>query len=181
MSALSLSSQGPRSRQGPAADGFSAMVMDVPSFPYCCVAQEGSGLDIGDAIRDLMLKSQSQNIYPRGPVMAVFYADPNLVDPDDLVWEVGFPCTDQDVPQAPLFKRVWFMTPVARTVTTGPYWRTHEAIEQLEDWMDSQGLVAAGPIAERYLDVGPDEPDTSALRTEIWIPIKETTSLPRLR
>jgi effector-binding domain-containing protein len=157
------------------------MVMDVPSFTYCGVVQEGSGLDIGDAIKDLMLKSQSQNIYPRGPVMAVFLADPNLVDPDDLVWEVGFPCMDQDVPQAPLYKRVWFITPVARTVTTGPYWQTHEAIEQLEDWMDSQGLVADGPIVERYLDIGPDEPDRSALRTEIWIPIKETTPRPRLK
>ncbi len=40
------------------------------------------------------------------------------------------------------------------------------------DWIKAQGLTAAGPILERYLN-NPMQAKPEDLRTEIWIPVKK--------
>ncbi len=149
-----------------------ASVVEVPSFTYCCMEHEGGFEDLQLYIQALMLETQSQNIYPTGPIMVIYYNDPNVVDPDALVWDVGFPVTPQVMPQAPLYKKVWFQGTVARAVHFGAYYEIDKTIERLKDWIDLNGYARAGPILERYLDVAPDEPPRADLRTEIWVPVE---------
>ena len=151
--------------------GAFASVIEASSFAYCCIEHEGGLADIQMAIQALMLETQSQNIYPSGPIMVVYDSDPNLVDPDAIVWEVGFPVTPQVMPQAPLFKKVWYYTSVARAYHFGAYYEIDKTIERLMAWIDDNGYTAAGPILERYLDLAPDVPASAGLRTEIWVPV----------
>ena len=60
---------------------------------------------------------------------------------------------------------------VARTLHVGPYEDLGAAYRALTEWIDRNGLEAAGPVQERYLN-GPGDGATPAeYRTEVEIPV----------
>jgi|GEM_PF-422862 len=147
-------------------------VIKVAPFAYCCLTHQGPYSDIQQVIQALVSETQTQNIHPTGPLMAVYYNSPDQAPPEELLWEVGFPVTAQAMPEAPLAKKVWEYKTVARTFHIGPYERTGETIGRLMQWISEKGYTADGPILERYLDLNPNTVDPEKLRTEIWVPVK---------
>jgi len=61
--------------------------------------------------------------------------------------------------------------PAATTIHAGPYDNLPEAYAAIEHWMESEGLVAAGPPWESYLNDPSDFPDPKDWKTEVFWPI----------
>jgi AraC family transcriptional regulator len=53
----------------------------------------------------------------------------------------------------------------------GPYDKLPEAYEAMELWIQSQGLIAAGPPWESYVTDPSEHPDPKDWKTEIFWPL----------
>ena len=148
-------------------------VKNIEKFFYYCLPQKGPFTKIGEAIGRLMEQSQIQNVWPGGPMVAVYYNSPDLVKEADLEWELGFPTTEQAMVQDPIKKKQWIFTMVAACVHQGPYDKLGESIIKIVDWIKANGYVQNGPILETYLDMNPQGVSPESLKTEIWIPIQK--------
>ena len=182
LTAAGLALAGPRisSPAGSAGNGPGqsqeafASIKTVEPFAYFCITHKGPLSDIADVITQLMQAVQAQNLFPlvRGPMVGVYYNSPAQVKPEELVWEVGFPVTEQAAPKAPLEKKTWNYKTVAEALHTGPYAKAGETIQRLMTWIGANGYVADGPTIERYLN-NPMQVKPEELRTEIWIPVRK--------
>lgn len=61
--------------------------------------------------------------------------------------------------------------PAATTVHAGPYDKLSDAYAAIEQWMEAQGLVAAGAPWESYLNDPSDFPDPKDWKTEVFWPV----------
>lgn len=149
----------------------SIALKEVSPFTYCSIQHKGPYTEIEKIIGQLMQASQSQNIFPAGPLIGIYYNSPDEVKPEDLEWEIGFPVTVQVVPQAPLEKKQWNFTAVVSALHTGPYEKTGETVSKIIDWMEANGLVPSGPVLERYLSMPSIKPENQ--KVEIWMPCQK--------
>jgi AraC family transcriptional regulator len=60
---------------------------------------------------------------------------------------------------------------VATTVHAGPYDKLPDAYAAIEQWMEAEGLVAAGAPWESYLNDPSDFPDPKDWKTEVSWPV----------
>jgi len=120
-----------------------------------------------------MQATQSQNIFPAGAMIGVYYNSPEEVKPEELEWEMGFPISAQVNVPAPLEKKQWTFTAVVSAVHKGAYEETGKTIAKMLEWMQEKGLVQAGPLLERYLTMPTPETKPEDLRSEIWIPYQK--------
>jgi len=148
-------------------------VIEVTPFAYVCISHKGPFTEINDVIGQLILSSQSQNIYPGGSLFGIYYNSPDEVKPEELQWEVGFPVTPQVMPQSPLEKKQWSFTQVAAATHTGPYEKTGETIAKIYEWMEANGYAQAGPLMERYLTMPTPDIKPEDMKSEIWIPCEK--------
>lgn len=148
-------------------------IKTIEPFFYYCLAQKGPFTKIGEVIGKLMQLSQNQNVWPGGPMVAVYYNSPDLVSEADLEWDLGFPTTEQTVVQDPIKKKQWIFTTVAACVHQGPYDKLGESVFKIVDWIKANGYVQNGPILETYMDMNPEGVNPETLKTEIWIPCKK--------
>ncbi|HAR37002.1 MAG TPA: hypothetical protein DCR87_08945 [Acidobacteria bacterium] len=144
-------------------------IRTVEPFVYCCLSREGSFSELEAVLGELMQNMQIQNILPAGPMIGIYYGDPELTDPEKMRWEIGFPISEQVQVLAPLEKKVWSFTTVAVSVHQGPYDKAGETILKMQEWLEANGYAQSGPILERYLDPDPSRVSASGLKTEIWI------------
>jgi len=61
--------------------------------------------------------------------------------------------------------------PAVTAVHAGPYDKLSEAYAAIEQWMDAQGLVAAGAPWECYLNDPSEHPDPKDWKTEVFWPV----------
>lgn len=151
----------------------SISLKEVSPFIYCCLHHKGPFTDIENVINQLMSTSQSQNVFPAGPLIGIYYNSPQQVKPEDLEWEIGFPVTPQATPQAPLEKKQWSFTQVASAIHAGPFEKTGETISRIHEWMKDHHLVPSGPVLERYLTMPTPESKPEDMKAEIWIPCQK--------
>jgi effector-binding domain-containing protein len=146
---------------------------EVTPFVYVCISHKGPFTEIENVIGQLMMSTQSQNIFPAGPMIGIYHNSPEEVKPEELQWEVGFPVTPQVMPQSPLEKKQWTHTQVAAATHTGPYEQTGVTIAKIFEWMEANGFVQAGPILERYLTIPTPDTKPEELKSEIWVPCQQ--------
>ncbi len=151
----------------PAAADFK--VMDVASFLYCSLSCKGPFTAMQQNIELLLYSIQTQNIAPMGPMLGVFYNDPETTDPEKLQWEIGFPVSETNV-QDPLRLRQWTFTTVVEAIHVGPYETSGSVYGEMMAWIEANGYVVAGPIMEKYLS-DPNSTRPQDLKTEIWVPV----------
>ncbi|MGA2533976.1 MAG: GyrI-like domain-containing protein [Candidatus Aminicenantales bacterium] len=149
-------------------------IKEVKPFTYCVIDHKGPLTGVSDVITQLMQAVQVQNLFPlvRGPMVGVYYNSPAQVKPEELLWEVGFPVTEQAAPKAPLEKKTWNYKTVAEALHSGPYAKAGETIQRLMTWIGANGYVVDGPVLERYMN-NPMQVKPEELRTEIWIPVRK--------
>jgi len=70
-------------------------VKEVSPFSYCCIPHKGPFTDIEGIIGQLTHAVQEQKIAPVGPMIGVYYNNPEMVKPEELQWEMGFPVSPQ--------------------------------------------------------------------------------------
>lgn len=165
---LGLAAQNQNPRQEPIE------LKEITPFVYCCLPASGPYTEIPNFIGKLMQNMQGQNVFPRGPMLGIYYNAPSEVKPEDLKWEVGFPVTEQATVQTPLVKKSWDHKTVAVALHIGPYEKTVETINKMMDWITKNGCVVSGPLMERYLDMDPSRVKPEELKTEVWIPCQKT-------
>jgi AraC family transcriptional regulator len=154
-------------QQGNAEEEIS--VKEVTSFTYVCLPHKGSFADMPEVIGRMWQHTRQQNIFPSAAMIGVYYSTPDLVAPEELEWEIGFPITPQILVQAPLEKKLWNFTNVISTVHIGPYETIGDTYTKIKEWMETNNYLHAGPILERYLS-DPSQVSPEAQRTEIWVP-----------
>ena len=148
-------------------------IKNAQAFAYCCIHHKGPYTSIEKIIGQLFSTMQGQGIPPGGAMIGVYYNSPLDVAPENLEWDIGFPCSAQASPIEPLEKRVWEFTRVASAIHVGPYEKTGETYIKIFEWMEANGFEQDGPILERYLDMPSQDTDPETLRSEIWVPIKK--------
>ena len=148
-------------------------VKTVQPFAYCCIHHVGPFTEIENVINQIFPVMQSQNISPGGAMIGVYYSDPQVVAPEEMEWEIGFPCTAQVSPLKPLEKKVWSFEQVASAMHKGPYEKTGETYIKIFEWMESNGYEPVGPVLEKYLSMPGSDTDPATLRAEIWIPVQK--------
>jgi len=159
--------------QEEAAEEMAISVKEISPFVYCCIPHTGPFTEIENVIGQLMQAMKSQNVFPAGPMLGVFYNSPEKVKPEELQWEMGFPVTAQAEFQLPLEKKQWDYKAVVSAIHVGPYEATGETFTKMMTWMETEGLTWAGPAMERYLTMPTQETKPEDLKTEIWIPYEK--------
>jgi AraC family transcriptional regulator len=157
-----------------AVQGADVSIQKVEPFAYFCMRVKGSYSQIQEAMGQLMMQVQSQNVMPTGPLMGIYYNDPAQVESQDLEWEIGFPVAPRQMIQPPLVLKEWNYSQVAACLHRGPYADVGKTVAKVVEWMSANGYVPAGPVLERYLDMNPAELNPQDLKTEIWIPCQKT-------
>ena len=148
-------------------------VKEVSPFSYCCIPHKGPFTEIEGVIMQLMKAIQEQKITPAGPMIGVYYNSPDMVKPEELEWEVGFPVSAKVEVKAPLEKKEWKSTLVVSAVHKGPYEETGKTISKMFEWMQANKLMPAGPVLERYLTMPTPDTKPEDLKSEIWIPCQK--------
>ena len=167
-SALASNLSATKSTQGTGVE-----VKTVQSFAYCCIHHVGPFTEIENVINQLFPVMQSQNISPGGAMIGVYYSNPQEVTPENMEWEIGFPCSAQVSPLKPLEKKVWSYEQVASAIHTGPYEKTGETYLKIFEWMEANGYETAGPVLEKYLNMPSPDVDPETLRAEVWVPVQK--------
>ena len=150
-----------------------ASVKEVSPFSYCCIPHKGPYTEIEGVIMQLMKAIQEQKIAPAGSLIGIFYNSPDMVKPEELEWEMGFPVSAQVEVQPPLEKKEWKFTLVVSAVHKGPYEETGKTMSKMFEWMKANKLMPAGPVMERYLTMPTPDTKPEDLRTEVWHPCKK--------
>ena len=150
-----------------------ASVKEVSPFSYCCISHKGPFTDIEGIIGQLMHAVQEQKIIPAGPMIGVYYNSPDIVKPEELEWEMGFPISPKIEVKAPLEIKEWKFTLVCSAIHKGPYEETGKTIFKMFEWMQANKLMPAGPVMERYLTMPTPDTKPEDLKSEIWIPCQK--------
>lgn len=161
---------------GAATAAEEIFVQKIEPFSYFCLPHKGPFSQLPELMGRLMQEANLQNAVPSGPLMGIYYSNPDLVENDQLEWELGFPVTPQTLVQPPLEKKEWNYALVVTCVYKGPYEKASDTIAKMLDWMAANGYESAGPILERYMDMNPQELDPKDLTTEIWIPCQKKSA-----
>ena len=148
-------------------------VKEVSPFSYCCIPHKGPFTEIEGIIRKLMHAIQEQKITPAGIMIGVYYNNPEMVKPEELMWEVGFPVSPQVEVKAPLEKKQWKFSPVLIAVHKGPYEETGNTYNKMFHWMQENKLTQIGPVLERYLTMPTPETKPEDLKSELWVPFQK--------
>jgi AraC family transcriptional regulator len=106
-------------------------------------------------------------------MIGIYYNSPDMVKPEDLQWEVGFPVTTPISVRAPLEAKTWNFATVATALHVGPYEKAGETIAKIFEWMSANGYMPVGPVMERYLDMEPSKLKPEELKTEVWAPCQK--------
>lgn len=150
-------------------------IQKIEPFTYFCLPSTGPFSKLPEIIGKLMEESRLQNLAPSGALIGIYYNTPGEVEPEELIWEMGFPVSPQTLVQPPLEQKVWEFEQVATCLHIGPYEKTGETIVKMMEWLKANGYSTSGPILERYLDMNPQEIKPENLKTEIWIPCQKKT------
>jgi len=153
----------------PGQDKFT--VKEVAAFSYCCLPCQGPYTNMEEKIGELTQFMQMQNIVPMGPLIGIFYNDPNVTKSENLHWEIGFPVMESEV-QDPLRFKQWTFTTVLEGTYTGPYEKSAGIYTEMIGWLETNGYSPAGPILEKYLS-DPNSTRPEDYKTEIWIPCQK--------
>lgn len=148
-------------------------VKEVSPFSYCCIPHKGPFTEIDGVIGQLMKAIQEQKIAPAGTMIGVYYNSPDMVKPEELMWEMGFPVSAQTEVKAPLEKKEWKFKLICSAVHKGPYEETSQTVIKMFEWMQANKLMPAGPVLERYLTMPTPETKPEDLRTEVWVPCQK--------
>ncbi len=149
------------------------VIKNIMPFTYACIHMRGPYSGIQNAIRQLMLEFNNQNIAPAGGMIGIYFNNPNMANQESLEWAIGFPIRPQVMVQSPLEKKQWIYTTVAATLHVGSYEKTADTYMNIFRWMDEKGYRHQGLVLEKYLDMDPSRVSPSKLRTEIWIPFEK--------
>ncbi len=149
-----------------------ASVKEVSPFSYCCIPHKGPFTEIEGVVMQMMKAIQEQKIAPAGPMIGIFYNSPDMVKPEELEWEMGFPVSAQVEVKAPLEKKEWKSTFVVSAIHKGAYEETGKTYSKMFEWMQANKLMPVGPVMERYMMPTPDTKPED-LRSEIWIPCQK--------
>lgn len=155
--------------EAPAEEAFS--IEEVQAFDYVCLPVTGSYENFEEAVNDLMAAVQEQGVVPSGPMIGIYYDDPEVTPVEELSWEVGFQVAEGTEVQEPLMLKKWEFTKVVKAMHVGPYEETANMYADIFMFMEDKGLTQAGPVMERFLD-NPEEVAPEELKTEIWIPVQ---------
>jgi len=147
-------------------------IKTLQPFPYCCIHHKGPFTEIANVIALLYSSIQGQNIPPAGGMIGIYYNSPEDTPPQDLEWELGFPCDSHVSPLQPLQRKVWNFIQVATAIHVGSFESTGETYLAIFAWLEANGMEPAGPVLERYLTMPTPDTNPADMRTEIMVPFK---------
>ncbi len=150
-----------------------ASVKEVSPFSYCCIPHKGPFTEIEGVLMQLMKAIQEQKIAVAGDMIGIYYNSPDMVKPEELVWEMGFPVSSQVEVKAPLEKKEWKYTLVVSAIHKGAYEETGKTYSKMFEWMQANKLTPAGPPMERFLTMATPDTKPEDLRAELWIPCQK--------
>ncbi len=120
-----------------------------------------------DAFGELFGRLGLLGVPPAGHPFVIYHA----FGPSEMDAEVCVPIAGPAQATGRIKSRELAATTVARTLHVGPYEDLGAAYRALTDWIERNGLEAAGPVQERYLNGPGDAASPADFRTEVEIPI----------
>ena len=106
-------------------------------------------------------------VQPAGPPFVIYHA----FGPTDIDAEVCVPIVEGISTTGQIRSRELPAMTVGRTLHIGPYEDLGAAYRALTEWINRNGLEAAGPVQERYLNGPGDHATPAEYRTEVEIPV----------
>ncbi|MGZ8437128.1 MAG: GyrI-like domain-containing protein [Candidatus Limnocylindrales bacterium] len=106
-------------------------------------------------------------VQPAGHPFVIYHA----FGPNDIDAEVCVPIAEGVSATGRIRSRELPAVTVARTLHVGPYDDLGAAYRALTEWINRNGLEAAGPVQERYLNGPGDGAAPTEYRTEVEIPV----------
>jgi effector-binding domain-containing protein len=122
---------------------------------------------LSEAFGELFGRLSLLGVRPAGHPFVIYHA----FGPAEIDAEVCVPIAEVASATGRIRSRELPAVTVARTLHVGPYEDLGAAYRALTEWINRNGLEAAGPVRERYLN-GPGDGATSTdYRTEVEIPV----------
>jgi effector-binding domain-containing protein len=144
---------------------------ELPAQPIFSIRERQAPPDIpaflSGAFGELFGRLGLLGIPPAGHPFVIYHA----FGPADMDAEVCVPMAEAASATGRMQSRETPAMTVARTLNVGPYEELGAAYRALTEWIERNGLEAAGPVQERYLNGPGDGVGPGEFRTEVEIPI----------
>jgi len=149
-----------------------AEIVDVDALDYVCIPFKGDYANHEKVIGELMQAIGEQQITPQGPMIGIYYNNPQKIPAEELLWEIGFPVAEELHAAEPLVRKKCGFTKVAKALYKGPFEQVDQMYPKIFECIGKQKMNPAGPIMERFLS-DPQAVEPENLETEIWVSVSE--------
>jgi len=145
----------------------------VEAMKVVAVEHQGPVREVGEAFSNLFSAFFRQGLMPAGLPLAVFFAEGEEPDLENMKYWACLPVAEEAEVEAPLMYRELPAIEAASVQHQGPYDTMGEAYQALHEWIEQEGYTIAGPPREVYV-VAPS-PQTpvkpSDYVTEVQLPV----------
>jgi AraC family transcriptional regulator len=145
-------------------------IKNIESATVLVLPMKGSYEQHDEAIEEITEYARRNNIKTTGPIIGIYYDNPELVKEEELKWEIGFFVSSDTRVEKPYIVKELPAGMVASLICVGPYEETGSCMSKLLDFVEKEGVIPAGPVRKIYL-TNPDEEKSENYRTEIQLPV----------
>ena len=149
---------------------------NVESFYYVALFHRGP-YDEQQKVTDKFYQQvASQNLPVEGPLMGLYFNDPETVAPEQLEWAIGQVIADSVTVNKPLMTLKWNVPQVMVCQYSGLPENSAPVYHAFDTFMTRNHLAPAGPSVERFVDLKSGSPfPRDTVRMEIWFAVQSIT------
>ena len=146
-------------------------IKDVDSSTVLVLPMKGPYDQHEEAIKRVTEYMNKNKVTITGPMIGIYYDNPELVKPEELNWEIGFFVSSDTKAEEPFVVKVLPRGKVASLICVGPYDGTASCYPKLLGFIKEKGVIPAGPVREIFLTTPKEEIKPEEYKTEIQIPV----------
>lgn len=146
---------------------------NISSQQVAFIKHIGHVEEMGMIIGKLMELIYKNNIQVLGGPFSIYYTDPSMVNPDEMVYDIAIPIAENvKIEDNEVKVKTLPETHVIATIHKGDYKNLNETYQGVWNYIVENKYEASGPPLEIYLN-SPEDVSQDELLTEIQFPIKE--------
>lgn len=146
-------------------------VEQVEPFFYVALKHVGPYADHEKVIGEFIGLVRQRQIPVTGPLMGIYYNDPEQVSAEQLQWAIAFQTKDSLTVAEPLFSDKWTFPQVLVYHYVGRPDSVAPVYHLFGEYMQAHQMVPAGPSLERWVDPDPTKVAPDSMKIDIWFPV----------
>jgi len=150
-------------------------IQNINEFSYVAIQHDGFAENYQTSIRQFENEIRKQHIIPTGPLFVVYYTPAKQLPIEKIEWEIGLPTAEGTLVESPLKLKNWRYHRVvqAKYIEVRP--EPKDIYPLVANLIENKHLGGNPAIVIRILDKTSALSSQKQLKSEIWVPLENTT------